>query len=147
MGRYIVLLVWGVYTAVSIWGAANVDIDFKNTYFISADASINDYLERTDEYFKSGETINVIVDNENLDFTSSESQKALDDFNSKLENCEGCEQEWIKKGSLKSWYVGFKAYTQQKTTDATSACNEAWVNEVVESSKFYACLDEFLNSP
>jgi predicted RND superfamily exporter protein len=63
MGRYIVILIWTVYTAVSVWGATKVDIDFKSTYFISADASINDYLDKTDQYYKSGETINVIVDN------------------------------------------------------------------------------------
>lgn len=51
VGRYTVLSVWAIYTAVCIWGATNVDIDFKNTYFIAADASINEFLTRTDEYF------------------------------------------------------------------------------------------------
>ena len=49
-----------------------MEIDFKNTYFISAEASINDYLDKTDNYFKSGETINVITDNEDLDYTTIE---------------------------------------------------------------------------
>lgn len=84
MGRYIVMMVWTVYIAVSIWGATQVEIDFKNTYFISAEASINDYLDKTDNYFKSGETINVITDNENLDYTTVENQKALMEFNEKL---------------------------------------------------------------
>jgi hypothetical protein len=125
-----------------------VEIDFKNTYFISADASINDYLGKTDEYFKSGETINVIVDNENLDFTTVENQKALEDFNEKLSNCEGCQEEWIKKNSLKSWYTGFKAYAQKMNADSSSACGDAWSTdeEVVIPSKYYACLDVFLNS-
>lgn len=84
MGRYIVIFVWTVYIAASIWGATKVEIDFKNTYFIAADASINDYLGKTDNYFKSGETINVITDNEDLDFSTVENQKALMEFNEKL---------------------------------------------------------------
>ena len=142
-------MVWTVYIAVSIWGASKVEIDFKNTYFISAEASINDYLDKTDAYFKSGETINVIVDNQDLDFTTVDNQKALEEFNDKLSNCDGCQQEWIKSNSLKSWYVSFKAYAQQMTAVSTSlSCNGAWdsENEVVTPSKYYACLDEFLNS-
>lgn len=34
------------------------------------------------------------------------------------------------------------------TADTSSSCSEAWssVDEVVTPSKYYACLDEFLNS-
>jgi len=72
-GKSTILSIWLIYIAVSIWGASKVDIDFKNTYFIGEDANVRDYLERQEEYYKSGETINIIVDNEEADFTSEES--------------------------------------------------------------------------
>ena len=83
-------MVWTCYIAISAWGASGVEIDFKNTYFISEDAAINDYLSRTNSYYKSGKTVNVIVDNAELDFTTIENQKALNEFNSKLSSCDGC---------------------------------------------------------
>lgn len=90
----------------------------------------------------------MIVDNKDLDYTTIENQKALDEFNDKLSNCDGCQEQWIKTSSLNSWFVGFKAYAQQTTGDSTSACSGAWDsdNEVIASAKFYECLDVYLNS-
>jgi predicted RND superfamily exporter protein len=89
-GKVTILIVWFVFSILAIWASTNVDIDFKNTYFISADASINNYLDKTDVYYKSGETVYVIVDNKDIDYTSETSQKALEDFNEKLKACDGC---------------------------------------------------------
>lgn len=52
-----VLVLWAIYIAVSIYGCTMIEIDFKLTYFISPEAYINDYLSRSDKYFKAGDEI------------------------------------------------------------------------------------------
>lgn len=54
-------------------GVANLEIDFKQTYFISATAFINEYIDRQDSLFKFGDSITFYVDNSETDFTSLES--------------------------------------------------------------------------
>ena len=104
IGKIVILSVWLTYIGICIWGAASIEIDFKNTYFISGGAPINEYLDRSDKYYKSGDSINVITDNADADFTSEESQKALMEFNEKLKACDGCEQQWLKEVTFSSWY-------------------------------------------
>jgi len=48
------LTIWVIYTAVSIWGASEVKIEFKSTYFIGEGAYVKDFLDRQEEYFESG---------------------------------------------------------------------------------------------
>ena len=68
------LAVWLIYFGISIYGVTNVEIDFKITYFISPEAYINEWMMRSDKYFNRGQTVNLYVDNANLDYTSKENQ-------------------------------------------------------------------------
>jgi len=72
-GIIIILTVWFIFIIVSSWGAANLDIDFKQTYFISATAYVNEYIQRQDLHYESGETISFYVDSKDEDFTSVDS--------------------------------------------------------------------------
>lgn len=56
--------------AVSIWGATEVKIDFKSTYFISAGAYVKNYLDLQENYFKSGDRINIYSEVQDTDITS-----------------------------------------------------------------------------
>jgi hypothetical protein len=67
------LIIWALLIGIFSVGVANLDIDFKQTYFISATAFINEYIDRKDIYFKSGDAITFYVDNPDTDFTSLES--------------------------------------------------------------------------
>ena len=58
-----VLFAWVVYIGLSVWGVTMVDIDFKTTYFISPEAYVNEWMSRSEKYFKRGQTLNLYVDN------------------------------------------------------------------------------------
>jgi hypothetical protein len=85
-----ILNIWALFIVICAWGAANLDIDFKQTYFISATAYINEYISRQDTHYKSGETINFYVDNSELDYTTYENQINLENLNNMIKTCENC---------------------------------------------------------
>lgn len=150
-GIITILLIWAAFIGACSWGVANLDIDFKQSYFISPTSFVNEYLDRQDLHYKSGETIDFYVDNAETDFTSIESQRNLNTLIDQIKSCKGCSQDWIKEKTFKSWYTGFKAYAQAKSGDSGSACEGAWgwdtTNTVVTPSVFMACLESFLTSP
>lgn len=76
-GIAIILTVWAIFIGATSWGAANLDIDFKQTYFISASAYVNEYIQRQDLHYESGETISFYVDSKEVDFTTVDNQKNL----------------------------------------------------------------------
>lgn len=120
------MAVWVIFIGISSWGAANLDIDFKQTYFISASAYINEYIERQDLHYKSGETITVYVDNADTDFTTIESQQKLNTLIDQIKTCKDCSQDWIKEDTFDSWYVQLKAFSQANNNAASSACEGSW---------------------
>ena len=95
-----------------------IEIDFKLTYFISPAAYINDYLSRSDEYFKAGDEIKLYVDSDKIDYASIGSQMKLNLLNKHIKECTGCQQKWVVPNTFKSWYVSFKDYSL-KMKDST----------------------------
>lgn len=90
--------------AVAIFGATQVEIDFKVTYFIGDTSKVYDYFQLNDKYFNTGTSTVTYVDNSSLDFSSTEVQKEIISFDDNLEACTGCEQNWHMPNTLKSWY-------------------------------------------
>lgn len=80
-GIIAVLTVWLIYFGISIYGMTQVEIDFKITYFISPEAYINEWMKRSESYFKRGETVNLYVDNAQIDFATMESQHKIMSLN------------------------------------------------------------------
>lgn len=73
-GIITILILYLIMIAVSIYGILNVEIDFKTTYFIGADAYAKNYININEEHFKAGSTLTFYTDNENnLDYTSKDS--------------------------------------------------------------------------
>jgi len=111
-GIITVLVVWLIYFGISIYGVTNVEIDFKITYFISPEAYINEWMMRSEKYFKRGQTVNLYVDNPNLDYASVEVQKQIIDLNKHVMACTGCEQQWVVKDTMNSWYNQLRAFAK-----------------------------------
>lgn len=57
-----ILIIWGLYILFSIYGCTQIEVNFKTSYFISDNAYIKQYLDRTDTYYKSGDTITFYTD-------------------------------------------------------------------------------------
>lgn len=70
-------------TAGAVYGAMNITIDYKTSYFIGPKAYLRDYFEKTDEYFTSGQSVTFYTDGEH-DYYSKESQLKLIDLNAKI---------------------------------------------------------------
>jgi len=71
----VVLIVWTSYIIFSINGLKNVEIDFKTTYFIGKGAYVRSYLDKQDEFFRSGDAVTVYFDNvDKVDFSKKRYQ-------------------------------------------------------------------------
>lgn len=84
------MVIWAAFIGACSWGVANLDIDFKQSYFISPTAFVNEYITRQDLHYKSGETVTFYVDNAETDFTSYESQKNMNALIDQIKTCKGC---------------------------------------------------------
>lgn len=111
IGMAIILITWLAYLSLSIYGATQVKIEFKFTYFISDGAYVKEYFDRQEEYFQSGERVTVYTDSRNIDITQYDTQAKLDAFNTNLKNCEGCQKQFTVSGSFDSWYVSLKHFS------------------------------------
>ena len=109
-GIIAILCAWTAYLIVSVVGITGVNVDFKVTYFIGEGAYVREYFDRNDKYFSGGETVTIYVDGPTLQYHTMENQQKLDEFNEKVQECAGCEKQWVVDKSLKSWYTSFKAY-------------------------------------
>jgi hypothetical protein len=71
----VVLIVWTSYIIFSINGLKNVEIDFKTTYFIGKGAYVRSYLDKQDEFFRSGDAVTIYFDNvDKVDFSKKRYQ-------------------------------------------------------------------------
>lgn len=91
-GIVAILVIWLTYMAVSIWGATNVKIDFKSTYFIGAGAYVRKFIERQEDYFTSGDRITLYTESGDIDLTSYDMQANMNVFIDKIKKCDGCSQ-------------------------------------------------------
>jgi predicted RND superfamily exporter protein len=89
-GLMVIFSVYIVLIAVSCYGVSILEIDFKTTYFVKEESMVGNYINKQEEYFKSGEQITFYVDSPETDFTSTERPKKLDTLNSKITSCDGC---------------------------------------------------------
>ena len=54
----------------------------------------------------------VYVDNADLDYTSIDTQKKVNNLNKNIMACTGCQEQWVVKDTMDSWYNQFKGYAQ-----------------------------------
>lgn len=111
-GIIVILVIWLIYTAVSIYGVSQVKIDFKSTYFISAEAYVRDFIERQENYFKSGDTITVYTNASQIDVTTYDNQAAMVEFAKNLKECKDCEKQFTIPESFDSWYLELQEYSE-----------------------------------
>lgn len=146
VGIVTILVVWLTYTAVSIYGAAEVKIDFKSTYFIGAGAYVRSFIERQEEYFQSGERVTVYTEAGDIDVTSYETQANMQTFIDKIKTCDGCSQQFTIPESFDSWYLQLKAKSKAENAGST-ACQGSWneAKDAIVPEKFMGCLNYFLS--
>ena len=89
-GILAVLALYAIYFLVASVGVTFLEVDYKQSFFISGEAYIKQYLDKNDQYFKSGPLITVYTDGE-MDFTREQIQRDLQTLNWKLLECRGCE--------------------------------------------------------
>ena len=65
-----VLVMYFILICLSAYGVTLLKIDFRQSYFISDDAYIKQYITRQEEYFKRGDLIEVLTDFEGKDIFS-----------------------------------------------------------------------------
>jgi predicted RND superfamily exporter protein len=81
-----ILIFYALYIGFSIYGCTQIEVNFKTSYFISDNAYIKQYLDRSEKYYKSGDTINFYTDGVQ-DFSKQQTQDELNALNNKIINC------------------------------------------------------------
>jgi predicted RND superfamily exporter protein len=67
-GRYVILFIYAVMIVFGIYGASQLEVDFKIEYFIPKDSAVWGYLE----YFNNGESLTIYVENPDINYASKE---------------------------------------------------------------------------
>jgi len=95
-----------------------------------------------DQYFSQGAKTTTYVDNATLDYSSEEVQKQMFLFNAKLEECEGCDEEWNLPNTLEMWYDRFRDFSYQgNSCDPTNTVKpDAIEDYIVPTATFYSDL-------
>jgi len=109
-GIIAIVAIWIIYAGVSCYGLTMLEIDFKTTYFISPDTAVRRYIDKSEQYFNLGETVQIYVDAPDTDFTTEENQLKLITFNNNYKKCDECEEIWTISNTFKSWYDTFRSY-------------------------------------
>ena len=65
-----VLVMYFIMFCVAAYGVTLLDIDFRQSYFISDDTYIKQYITRQEQYFQRGDLIEVFTDFEGIDIFS-----------------------------------------------------------------------------
>lgn len=148
-GIIVILIIWLIYFGVSIYGAVNVSIDFKQTYFIGEGGYVRGFINRQEEYFTSGERVTVYTESTDIDMTSYEMQTNLNTLIDKIKKCDGCSQQFTIPESFNSWYVQLKE-TSKNLNNAQNggACKGSWnqAKDALVPEKFMGCLNYFLTN-
>lgn len=69
-------------------------------------------------------------------------------FNAKLEECEGCDEEWNLPNTLEMWYDRFHDYSYQgNSCDSTNTVKTVAIEDyIVPTATFYSDLSVFFKS-
>lgn len=68
---YLILIIFGVY------GALQLEVDFKIEYFVDKSSAVWGYLDANTEYFANGESFTVYIENPDINYASKETQLAI----------------------------------------------------------------------
>jgi hypothetical protein len=71
-GLAFVMLLYAGLVGGAVWGAINVTIDYKTSYFIGPNAYLKDYFDKSDKYFVTGLSASFYTDGEH-DYYSTKS--------------------------------------------------------------------------
>lgn len=73
-GRMSIIFTYLLICVVAIWGAMNVEVDFKLDFFISEGDYLKQYFDLNDEFFQAGFIVTLYVENEDIDYSAVETQ-------------------------------------------------------------------------
>jgi|Transcript_33888 predicted RND superfamily exporter protein len=78
--------------AVFCYGASQVKVHFDFNFFVSEESAAYGYLQASDKYFNNGPGVTFIyIESDTLDWSDPVNQDKVTLFNTKLEDCTGCE--------------------------------------------------------
>lgn len=71
-GRTVTLFVYFIMVIFGIYGALQLEVDFKIEYFVDKDSAVWGYLDANTEYFQNGDSFTVYVENPDINYASKE---------------------------------------------------------------------------
>lgn len=83
-GRIVMLVIYAIIIAGSVYGCINVEINFEFNYFIGEESDVYEWFQQNDKYFNTGSITTTYVDNSSVDYSSQETQEKMIAFNKNL---------------------------------------------------------------
>lgn len=148
VGRIVLLLVYVAWTAIAIWATTKVEIFFDTQFFVSEEAIIFPWYEKSKIYFDNGAVQQTVfyVDSDGLDMSTTENQEKINALNNALETCDGCKENWHQEQSLRSWYIDYQEWTQILPAKCTQYTRVGDPVDTVPQEDFFPCLVEYLQT-
>jgi hypothetical protein len=107
-----VVVAFAAIFAVNTYGAASLKLDFDREWFVRAEHDLHDTWDIRDDYFEEN-GLRVKVYTVDTDFSKESTQQDLIILADKFDNCSGCEEDWVVKGTLSSWYEDLNNWVAQ----------------------------------
>jgi hypothetical protein len=142
LGTFIVLLCVG---GVTLYFASLVEFKSLPTWvFLSHDQGYKALAARDDYFEDTG--VAVLVTSRNLELSLETQQSDLIQLAKDLRNCEDCEQDWLIKDSVVSWYDFFRSWVEGGLCTVANRTVSLTQTKVVPQPVFMPCLVTWLSS-
>ena len=77
IGRVCVLVAWAFAIAAAYYGLTQLDSNFSTEFFLPKDSITRRYIDLFNENFEIGFETKIMIENENIDFSSEDIQLAI----------------------------------------------------------------------
>ena len=73
-GRVVIICIWALLTCCALLGASRLQTNFNIDFFIPPGSNTDKFYQLDKEYFQTGHTSSIMVNNPSLDYASEELQ-------------------------------------------------------------------------
>jgi len=139
--KIVCVVLFAILTALCAYSMSLLKVEVKFEWFINEDFYTQTPIDINNQYFSNeGNIVNVYTTGAEISLENN--QKKLSELSTEFNECELCQDEWVKKNSVDSWYDSFKYWVSQGNCDA-----ELTEEGLVPETHFYQCLGTWIQKP
>eukprot|EP00357_Protocruzia_adherens_P010873 CAMPEP_0114997388 /NCGR_PEP_ID=MMETSP0216-20121206/14871_1 /TAXON_ID=223996 /ORGANISM="Protocruzia adherens, Strain Boccale" /LENGTH=792 /DNA_ID=CAMNT_0002361763 /DNA_START=28 /DNA_END=2404 /DNA_ORIENTATION=+ len=135
-----VLVIFSAWFAVAIWGATNIETDFRFEWLLEGSESWEG-VEIQEDYFPD-RGFPVDFFSFDVDFPSSRVQSQLKTLQTNVKSCKGCDEDWTDGNTLTSWYNVYSNWIEEGNCSGVTLTSDNYIPAI----EFNSCLSKFASN-